>query len=157
MARAYLDKISAEPLLSVEQGVGEGMMNETNDVCLVQLLLWGALTPKKIYLAGNTVFTPPAGQAISVTGIWDAPSAAWLAQFEVLMAEARGYWAHGVNPETQYPGRIVPFKRGGKKIRMLNSVCTVFWGARRAMLLDFGMTVPDSLWNQLYWDPVRFT
>ena len=156
MARVYMDKFGRGPLFSTETGVGAGMMNERSDVMLVQFFLKAILQSQKSFLAGNTVFTPPDGVTLEVNGNWDDASKKYLARWETLLSEARGYWAHGQNPATLYPGKVVPYHLGGKKIIAMNEMFTVMFGKDSHARLNLpGVQLPPDAWKRLFYDPIR--
>src|SRR6188508_2139651 len=92
MPRAYLDKFDGFPLFTNEATVGLQMSNERKDVLLIQFLLKAIMHSGKTYLAGNTSFTPPPGDALNMSGIWDEPSKRYLKRWEELRYEAKAYW-----------------------------------------------------------------
>ena len=156
MARVFLDKYNGSPLFSPEATVGIGMTNEMTDVCLVQLFLKAILQSQKTFLAGDTVFTPPdGGGTLEVSGVWDEASKRWLARWETLLSEARGYWAYGKNPTTLFPGTVVPYRQGGKKIIAMNEMATVMFGKDDFVKLNLpGGKLPVEAWKRLFYDPV---
>ena len=156
MARVYLEKHSGSPLFSIEGTVGPGMNNARGDVQLVQLFLYATLHSQKIFLAGNTVFTPPSGPALALSGLWDGTSAAYLTRWEQLRGEAKAYWAHGVTEPVQFAGKVVPYTKGGKKIIAMNEMCRIFYGdaALYSMKLP-NVMVPSELAQEILWDSMR--
>jgi hypothetical protein len=156
MARVYIDKFSGSPMFSTEQGVGLKMANERKDVMLVQVFLKVILESNKIYLAGNTYFTPPDGVTLNITGVWDEASRRYLTRWEELLSEARAYWAYGRVDPTQFPGTVVPYSLGGKKILSMNEMCIVLCGKDSHQKLSFpNAPLPRELWKDLFWDPIR--
>ena len=155
MARVYLDKYNGAPLFSIEGTVGPGMNNARTDVMLVQLFLYATLHSGKIFLAGNTVFMPPSGSALTISGMWDSTSVAYMTRWEQLRSEAKAYWAHGVAEPVQFAGKVVPYMRGGKKIVAMNEMCRIFYGDAATYTLKIqGVQVPPDLARELFYDPV---
>ena len=157
MPRVYIDKFAGSPLFSNERGVGVKMQNDPKDVKLVQFFLKAILHSNKIFLAGNTRFTPPeGGSPLNVTGAWDEASRRYLSRWEQLRSEAKAYWAHGHDPGPQFPGTVVPYAQGGKKIQAMNEMLVVMFGKdNHAKLKLPGMTLDRDVWHDLFWDPVR--
>ena len=156
MPRVYMDEYGRGPLFSIEQGVGLNIMNERKDVMLVQFLLKAILHSGKTFLANDTRFTPPAGvPVLNITGSWDDTSKKYLARWEMLLAEARAYWAYGKDPGTLFPGAVVPYYKGGKKIIAMNEMCVVMFGKdSHARLKLPGDVLPLEAWRDLFYDPV---
>ena len=155
MARVYLNKYNGAPLFSIEGTVGPGMNNARSDVMLVQLFLYATLHSQKIFLAGNTVFTPPSGSALAVSGMWDNTSAAYMARWEQLRSEAKAYWAYGVAEPVLFAGKVVPYTKGGKKIIAMNEMCRIFYGDAAVYSFKIpGVQVPAELARELLYDPV---
>lgn len=156
MPRVYLDKFNGSTLYSIEKTVGKAMSNDRLDVMLVQYLLRVILHSNKIFLAGNTRFTPPSGAELQITGVWDEPSARYLTRWEELRYEARAYWGHGTAPATQYPGTVVPYIQGGKKIIAMQEMCRIFYGDEAYNKLKMpNAELPIPVWREFFWDPVR--
>jgi hypothetical protein len=154
LARTYMDRYGRGPLFSTENGVGIGMMNDRPDVILVQYFLKAILQSQKTFLAGNTVFTPPDGVTLQINGNWDEASKKYLARWETLISEARGYWAHGLNPATLYPGTVVPLRKGGKKIIAMNEMAIVMFGnVSHTRLKLMSEDLPLEAWDQLFYKP----
>jgi len=157
MARTYAARFGGAVLFSPEETVGARMTNNRTDVILVQYMLNAIMNANKIYLAGDTRFTAPPGPKIALTGVWDEPSAAYLAKWEAQISEARAYWAHGRVDPTLYPGTVVPFRLGGKKIITINGMCSEFFGKNKFEQLELpGGVLPDDVWNELFYDSVRW-
>ena len=155
MARVYLDKYSGAPLFSIEGTVGLGMSNARTDVMLVQLFLYATLHTQKTFLAGNTVFMPPSGPVLAISGMWDSTSASYMARWEQLRSEAKAYWAHGVAEPVQFAGKVVPYLKGGKKIIAMNEMCRIFYGDAAVYTFKIpGVQVPPDLSRELLYDPV---
>lgn len=156
MARVYIDKYSGEPLFSPEKTVGIGMSNAPTDVMLVQYLLKVTLHSNKIYLAGDTRMTPPPGEELVISGNWDETSKRYLKHWEELRYEAKAYWGHGKSDPTQFPGTVVPYIQGGKKIRAMQEMCvTIYSRDAYARCQMPNAQLPIIVWRELFWDPVR--
>ena len=157
MARTYQARFGNGVMFSNENTVGIGMKNDRTDVVLIQYILKAVMTANKIFLAGNTRFTPPPGPQLNVSGVWDEASKNYLARWEALISEARAYWAHGRVDPTLYPGTVVPYRLGGKKIIALNEMGREFFGEENfARLTLSGGTLPAETWNELFFDSVTW-
>jgi hypothetical protein len=153
MARVYLNKYNGTPLFSTEGTVGPGMNNARTDVMLVQLFLYATLHSQKVFLAGNTTFTPLSGPTLSLSGVWDSTSVAYLTRWEQLRSEAKAYWAHGVAEPVQFAGKVVPYIKGGKKIVAMNEMCRIFYGDAAVYAFKIpGVQVPAELAQEIHWD-----
>ena len=151
MPRAYLDKYGRYPLFTNERGVGVNMANDRKDVMLVQLLLKAILYSNKAFLGNDVVFMPPSGPELAVSGSWDQPSREYLKRWEDTLAKSRGYWAYGKEPATQFPGTVVPYIQGGRKIRTMAEMCVMMFGADRYATLDLpNVTVPQEVADDLF-------
>lgn len=155
MARTYLERRSGTPLFSTERMVGKGMTNARTDVLLVQLFLIATLHSNKIFLGGDTVFTPPKTHSLSISGHWDSASAEYLARWERLRSEAKAAWSYGKQELAQFPGAVVPYKDGGMKIQVMNEMCRIFYGDDPHTQLKFPTTIlPLELARELFWDAI---
>jgi hypothetical protein len=155
MPRVYMDKFGRGPLYTVVNGVGRGMNNDATDVMLVQCFLIGLLKSNRAWLGTDEKFTPPAGASLEQTGVWDGPSASYLQRWEELHNRAQNYWSGGKN-ETRFPGTVVPYHKGGKKIMVMNEMARMFYGDLNHARLDLGgvkLRVEAAI--EVFYDPIR--
>src|SRR4051812_8353273 len=130
MARVYLDKYNGYPLFSPEQTVGLNMSNASADVKLIQLLLKAIMHGGKSFLGTDIKFTPPEDSPkIEITGSWDLASKNYLHRWEMLRSDARSYWSPTHHRDTiQFPGTVVPWSQGGRKIIVMQEMCVTMFG-----------------------------
>jgi hypothetical protein len=156
MPRVYLDKYSAGPRFSNERGVGVGMANDPKDVMLIQFFLKAIMFSNKAYLGQDLKFTPPPGVALNINGVWDEPSRAYLSRWEEIRAQVKAYWAYGRVDAVQFPGTVVPYMKGGKKILSMNEMIIDMYGRDQFKILRLPTArLPDEAWHDLFYDPVR--
>lgn len=146
------------PFFSNERGVGVGMANDPPDVMLVQLLLRAILHGGKSLPGSLLKFTRPTGPVIGIIGIWDTASSNYLSEWEFRYKTARNelqkfdFLAPDyVEPVTAYPGKVVPFSTGGKKILALGRMCALMFGEDSYSSLSLPETgLPDLLAKDLF-------
>jgi hypothetical protein len=161
MPRTYFDKRNRIPFFSNERGVGVSMANDRLDVVLVQCLLKAIMYSNKPF-AGGSGFSRPKGPELIINGLWDAPSRnvleAWetnvvLAKIQIRVDQVKldptSAYQH---PKTAFPGTVVPYREGGKKIIDMAKICIQLFGDTAYADLAFpGVSVPAELAKELFY------
>jgi len=161
MPRAYFDRKNRIPFFSNERGVGVSMANDRLDVMLVQCLLKATMYSNKPF-AGQVSFPRPKGSELTVNGVWDDLSRNALKDWETRVALTKiqirvdqvkidptsGFQ----RPETAFPGTVVPYRKGGKKIIDMAKICVHMFGDKAYADLTFpGVIVPAELAKELFY------
>jgi len=157
MARAYFDKKKGIPFFSNDRGVGAGMANYRGDVMLIQCLLKAIMHAGKAIPGIPVAPLRPGGAELGISGVWDNTSALYLGGWEAyvvavkvhLMSTSPGPWPWSL--ADPFPGKVVPFTKGGKKIMNMGSMCVQMFGQPAYAQLNLpNVSVPAELAKELF-------
>jgi hypothetical protein len=152
MPRTYYERRTRFPLYSNERGVGIGMANDRGDVMLVQYLLRAIMHSDKTMPGGELNFSRPPGPELNVNGVWDGASRNYLTAWENVRFVNRTFM-QDIPDVTAFPGKVVPYVKGGRKILAMAQMCVQFFGDQAYAQLKLpNASLPPEIMKELVTD-----